>query len=580
MNKLLAAVAAIALVSCGKRQDDAPFPELLNQFVTTALSYSPVTATGAGYHVHDGTPLDELIDSYGELRLQEIRKFYQDSYERFSARAKAGGLDAQQAADWALVRNHIELERLELDDTQRYKHDPTLYTEVVGSALYTPFVLDYAPLPVRYKHIIQRMRQIPALLGEARQNLRDAPEVMVQVASAANMGNRDLVNITLFQAAPEPMKLEYERAITDTVRSMDEFDAFLRGDLSKRRTDWRLGGAAYARKFRAALGTDRGPDEVLREAEFELERVRSQMYRLAAPLYPKLVGRQPPPKDRDATVSAVLAAIAARHATRDTYFADAVRDLAEAREFVRAKGFVPLPVNDNLRVIATPEFMRGAYAVGGFVSAPPLEPKLGAYYWLTPIPPTWDDARVESKLREYNHYGLKILTIHEAIPGHYLQFEFSNTVESRERRLVRSLFANGPYVEGWAVYATELMIEHGYLDNDPALLLTFLKQMLRVIANAILDIRLHAKGMTDHEALHLMTELTYQEKEEAEAKLVRAKLTSAQLPTYFVGWREWRAARQRAAARPGFSLAAFHEAALRAGAVPVSELDKLLSSGK
>jgi uncharacterized protein (DUF885 family) len=222
--------------------------------------------------------------------------------------------------------------------------------------------------------------------------------------------------------------------------------------------------------------------------------------------------------------------------------------------------------------------MRGSYAVGGFVSAPPLEPKLGAYYWLTPIPATWDPARVESKLREYNYYGLKILTIHEAIPGHYLQFEFANTVEPPERRLVRSLYASGPYVEGWAVYATELMIERGYLDNDPALLLTFLKQMLRVISNTILDVRLHTKGMTDHEALHLMIEKTYQEKEEAAAKLVRAKLTSAQLPAYFAGWREWREARKRAEARPGFSLAAFHEAALRAGAVPMAELDKVIAN--
>jgi uncharacterized protein (DUF885 family) len=421
------------------------------------------------------------------------------------------------------------------------------------------------------------MRQVPALLGQAMQNLQDAPEVKLQVAIAANNGNRDLVNITMHEAVPESMKLEYQRTITDTVRSLDEFDRYLREDLSKKRSDWRLGGANYARKFRAALGTERAPDEVLKEAEAELEAVRGRMFQLALPLYPKLVGGAAP-ADRDAVVQQVLTKIAAKHATPETYFSDAERDLAEAREFVRSKGFVPLPANDNLKVIATPEFMRGSYAVGGFVSAPPIEPKLGAYYWLTPIPVTWDAERIESKLREYNYYGLKILTIHEAIPGHYLQFEFSNTVEPRERRLVRSLYANGPYVEGWAVYATDLMLEHGYLDNDPGLQLTFLKQILRVIANTILDIRMHTKEMTDQEALHLMIEKTYQEKEEASAKLVRAKLTSAQLPTYFVGWREWREARKRAAAHPGFSLAAFHEAALRAGAVPMSKLDQVIAS--
>ena len=205
-----------------------------------------------------------------------------------------------------------------------------------------------------------------------------------------------------------------------------------------------------------------------------------------------------------------------------------------------------LPGRDNLQLIETPAYMRGVYGVGGFNPAPPLQPELGAFYWLTPIPSTWPKERVESKLREYNDYGLRILTIHEAIPGHYVQFEYASRVEPKPRRVLRSLFGSGPYVEGWAVYATDIMLKEGYLAHDPELQLTWGKQMLRAIANTILDIRMHTMGMSDEEAMKLMLERTFQEKEEASAKLQRAKLGACQLPTYFAGYRGW--TRLRAAA--------------------------------
>jgi uncharacterized protein (DUF885 family) len=185
---------------------------------------------------------------------------------------------------------------------------------------------------------------------------------------------------------------------------------------------------------------------------------------------------------------------------------------------------------------------------------------------------------VESKLREYNFYKLKLLTIHEAMPGHYVQFEYANDIEPMTRRLLRSIYGNGAYIEGWAQYVTQTMLDQGFLNHSPELRLTFLKEELRVIANAILDIRLQMLSMTDQEALDLMEKQTFQETEEATAKLQRAKLSSAQLPTYFVGWRAWIGIRDqyRQARGSGFSLADFHDSALRQGAVPLAVLSKLL----
>jgi uncharacterized protein (DUF885 family) len=261
-----------------------------------------------------------------------------------------------------------------------------------------------------------------------------------------------------------------------------------------------------------------------------------------------------------------------------TFIPSAKQALATATAFVKAKDLLTLPPNANLEVIETPVFMRGIYAVGGFNPAPALEPNLGAFFWVTPIPSTWPQAQIDSKLREYNDSGVQHLTVHEAMPGHYVQGEYANEIQPRSRRLLRNIYGNGPYVEGWAVYAQQLMAEQGYLSDTPGYALTLQKQLLRVLANTILDVRLQTLRMTDQQALDLMINSTYQESEEANAKLQRAKLSSCQLPTYYAGYKGWLAVREHYQAKhgAGFSLKEFHEAALRQGAVPLPVLDGLL----
>jgi uncharacterized protein (DUF885 family) len=222
--------------------------------------------------------------------------------------------------------------------------------------------------------------------------------------------------------------------------------------------------------------------------------------------------------------------------------------------------------------------MRGIYGVGGFNPAPALQPELGAFYWVTPIPKTWPKARVESKLREYNTYGMQELTIHEAMPGHYVQTEYANDIQPPSRRLLRNVFGSGSYIEGWAFYTQVLMSDEGYLKDSAPLRLTMLKQLLRGIANTILDIKLQTMGMTDQQAMDLMMNDTFQEREEATAKLQRAQLSSCQLPTYFAGLVGWQDARDAVKRTKGaaFSLRDFHERALKEGPVPLGLLPGLL----
>ncbi len=547
------------LTSC--RFGPPRFSEITEDFIYTTLSFHPVTATAVGYHRHAGIPLDELLDDVSEAAMDRQKTFYKH-FQKLLKDTKVEKLEAEDKADYALIQNQVELSLLELETIQRHKHDPNHYIEIIGQALFTPYSIEYAEKDLRYFHIVRRLETVPVLLQHARRHLTDSPEIWLTVARQGIQANIAMIDKTLRPEVPEQLKLKYDTAASAAISALKEFDQYLANDLSKKPSDWRLGREKYHQKFRLVMGTDRTPEEVLTDAESTLIGIQDEMSKLTK-----------------GKIKAALERIALNHATPETYFQSARADLEEARNFVKAKVLLPLPENDNLKVIETPEFMRGVYAVGGFNAAPPLSPQLQAQYWLTPIPKDWPADRIESKLREYNTYGLKLLTIHEAIPGHYTQFEYANQIDPPARRLLRSIYGSGTNIEGWAVYATQMMIEEGYLMNDDGLRLTFLKQMMRAVANAILDIRLHTQGMTDEEALRLMTETTFQEKEEAEAKLVRAKLTSCQLPTYFVGWVDWLRLRDRDRGfkNKAFSLPSFHERALKAGALPLPVLSELLT---
>lgn len=574
------AIALLCLMGCAP----APAPKsvsiapLVEEFVYGALGYSPVAAAAAGLHSRNGVSFDEALDQFDAASLAKYRQFLEGFRARLEKEVKPENLAPEERADYDIIAGQIRLALLELDTLQAYRHNPTVYVELAGSALFNPFVLEYAPLEQRFGHIIARLEKLPVLFDQARANLVDSPEIWTKVAIDENEGNLALINGVLSKQCPPVRKEAFEKAKASALKAITAFNQYLSKDLAKKTSGWRLGKEKYAAKFAAVLDLGVTPDQLLADAESELARVRTKMLGTGGPMFERMYPGEREPENPSLLVSKVLAKVAERRSARERYFDDARRDLDEARSFVRAKNLMKLPARDNLQVIETPVFMRGIYAVGGFNPAPALEPKLGAFYWLTPIPDDWPKERVDSKLREYNFYGLKILTIHEAIPGHYLQFEYANDVQPEARRVLRSVFGNGPNVEGWAVYATDLLIEQGYLEDDPRMLMTWYKQYLRAVANTILDIRMQSMGMTDEEAVKLMIEQTFQEKEEATAKLVRAKLSSTQLPTYFAGYRAWRRLRDRIEKSRGaaFQLASFHEEALKPGAIPMPSLERIM----
>ncbi|HMI36405.1 MAG TPA: DUF885 domain-containing protein [Steroidobacteraceae bacterium] len=554
---LAVALSAQAIAGAPEAKADA----LVNDFVYESLALAPATATFAGYHVHKGVRLDSLWDDYSQAGIARERRFNLGLWQRLDS-FQGAAIDAERQADLDMVRDAVGLNLLELDHIQAYRHNPAFYVELIGNGLYNLYVLNSAPEEQRFGYLVKRLQRLPVLVSQARANLMDSPEVWNRVAREENDGNIELIDKTLRAATPTALKTAYSAAATPALKSLREFNDYLAKTLSLKTSDWRLGAENYRQKCGFYLHTGKTPAELLAVAEHDLAATRAEIARLAAPRTPE----------------EALADVASQHATPATYMDEVRQTLAQSTAFVRKNDLLTLADNSNLAVIDTPVFMRGIYAVGGFNAAPALEPQLGAYYWVTPIPGDWPQARIDSKLREYNHYALNQLTVHEAMPGHYVQAEYANRIEPPARRVLRNIWGNNAYIEGWAVYAQQMMTDEGYLDNDPKMRLAMLKQMLRGQANTILDIRLQTMGMTDQEALDLMIKQTYQEREEATAKLQRAQLSSCQLAVYYAGSQGWNEVRAHFHERhpQDYSLKKFHEAALNEGAVPLATLDRLL----
>jgi len=578
---------AVLTCSCARINPAADFPKIANDFVYQTLAFSPVNASAQGLHKYNGQDFDRQLDDMSRAAIQKQRTYYVDFHKKLDA-IDRDKLTPEDRADFDIIDTQIGLALFDMDIAQSWRHSPQTYVELIGSALFNPFVLEYASKNDRYDHIVARLNALPVFLEDARRQLSGVPPIWAKVAREENDGNIDLVDKTLRAGVPVEKKAVYDAAASVALDSLRAFNHFLDVDLplrSQDNPDWRLGAEHYTVKFKLNLATSSTPDQVLNDANARLKQVRATMFELSLPLHAKAFPghgdhHDLAPEARENTVvREVLDGIAQKHSTPRSYMDDARADLDEARNFAKQKNLLTLPERSNLQVIPTPEFERGIYGVGGFNPAPVLEPQLGAFFWITPIPADWPKARVESKLREYNFYNLKLLTIHEAMPGHYVQGEFANAIEPPARRVLRAIYGNGPYIEGWAQYITQTMLDEGLLDNSVELRLTLLKQELRVDANAIIDIRVQTGRMTDQDAMDLMEKDTFQEHEEAVAKLQRVKLSSTQLPMYFLGWRDWLRVRDldKQVKGSAFSLHDFHDQALKEGAVPLPVLAHLLT---
>jgi uncharacterized protein (DUF885 family) len=586
--------ALMAQTSNSSAEANAKFAKLSEEFIHETLALSPSNASQAGYHQHvdpktgKTIALDALLDDVSAAGMAEQRRVYAQWRERFRSETPLASLGVEDGADWQLIDDQIALSLLEFDRIQDYKHNPTVYVELLGGALFQPLTDDFAPEDVRLGDILSRIAASPRFLDQARGQLLDADPIFIKVAIEENDGNIDLIQNTIASAIPAGSKLkaQFDHVAPPALEALKNFSRWLHDDLAKRKTDrtWRLGKDLYAEKFRLVMETPVTPDQVLADAERELKKTRVEMLQIALPLHKQYFpdhddhASLSPLERENKVIGEVLQRISEDHPKRDDLMQTVKDDLASIRQFIIDKKIVSLKSRDNLKVIPTPPFMRGVYSVAGFHSAPPLDPNAEAQYWITPIDPKTPEDRAESKLREYNNLVLKWLTIHEALPGHYVQAEHANEIQPVTRRLARGLYGSGAYVEGWAEYIAQVMMLQGFADNDPRYRISYLKIWLRTVGNTILDVRMQTMKMTDDQAMSFMMNDAFQTRAEAEGKLQRAKLSSTQLTTYYVGTSEWWRLRRAYEAARGkdFTLADFHDRALDQGALPVPWLGNIL----
>ena len=578
------ASAAPAPFTCTVSANE-PFLDQANRFLLAGLRFQPVEATQAGYH-GDANELDSELDDQSLETIGAERALLLKGKLCFAS-TKVNA--PEEVADLALVRDNIESSLFSLDVLQTYRFQPQDYVEMIGSGLFFPLTSRDGTEQTRLTAVVARMEKIPRILEEARQNIKDADPVYIDTAIDENAGNTAVIEqIGGMIPGGSPLRARYDAAAKAARASLDGFGAWLKNDLAARphRATWRKGPVVYAKIFNFALGPGikQTPDSVLASAEQDLARVRTEMYAVALPLHKQWFPKHGDHADlagdtlQNKVISEVIDRINDDHVAPDQLLSKVKADAGGIRSFIKQKDLLTLSDRDNMRIVPTPAFLRGVYSVAGFHGAPALEPTAEAEYWVTPIDPKMPKEQAESKLREYNNWMLLYLTMHEALPGHYTQFEHADSLRPAERRVFRVLLANGPYTEGWGEYAVREMEDAGYANHDPRFVLMVQKIRLRVIVNAILDISMQSRNMTDQEALDLMQQKAFQTAAEAKGKLLRAKLTAGQLITYYVGYHQWIDLRSRIQQQQGsaFSLKRFNDTALDEGPLPIPLLQPLL----
>jgi uncharacterized protein (DUF885 family) len=563
-------IAAFGQSATAASPADARFEALGKRYVQEFGRYSPVSATQLGDHRTDGE-LDDL-SAAGRARTLAWNK----SLLADLGRIERGQLSRANQVDAAMLDNQLRFAVWAEEKYRDWSWDPLVYTQLTGQAIYGLLAREFAPLPERLRSVTSRLEKLPKLLEQTRANLvpERVPAIHAETAVKQNPGVLSLVDELVVPAMaqlPEADRTRLDKAIANARTAVQVHQQWLEKELKpKARGDFRIGRELYDEKLAFALMSPLTRDEVRRRAESEAVATRAKMYDVARKV---LAGRpgapptpaSPSPAEQQAAIKAALELASAERPPRAGVVDLARQTLQETTEFVRRKSFVTVP-DEPLDIILMPEFQRGV-AVAYCDSPGPLDKGQRTFYAVSPIPEDWTQEQVDSFLREYNTRSIANLTIHEAMPGHYLQIAHSN----RHPSILRAMLGSGPFVEGWAVYAERVMQEQGFRGDDPLMQLVQLKWYLRAVTNAIMDSAIHVDGMTRDAAMKLMLETGFQEEREAAGKWVRAQLTSAQLSTYFVGYQEHADMRAEAERRGGanFDIRKYHDTVLSFGSPPV-----------
>lgn len=572
-GKAVKAPAVQARALPGESRQDRAVNTLSMQFLGALWRLDPEGAIAAGKYDNAAN----LTIPNAATRAQQFA-FANEWLQKF-AKVDARDLSDKQRTDLALLTNKLNADRWYLTTLREFEWNPALYNiaapidMVLGSA--------YASKPQRLRTLLKRIANVPAYYQAARASIVNPTHEHTQLAIAQAPGTMVLL-ADLGKAMQESILTPAEKnlfaqrianagsAVLEYVDFLTELDRAQQAAGKAR--SFRIGKELYEAKFGHDIQAGGTAEQTYRKALAAREELLVHMNTLADQLWAKTMGGAAKPQERSAKIGMVIDQLSSKHVAPADFLPEIRRQIPQLQQWVTSNNLLTLDASRPLTVRETPLYQRGV--AGASIEAPgPYRPQERTYYNVTPLDGLTAQ-QAESSLREYNHWILQILNMHEAIPGHYAQLVYAN----RSPSLVKSLFGNGAMVEGWAVYGERMMLESGYGGNEPEMWLMYSKWNLRSVTNAILDYGVHVLGMSEAEAMDLLTRQSFQTRAEASEKWRRVQLSSVQLSSYFSGYSEIMELREqrKQALGPKFDLKAFHEQFLSYGSAPVRMIKELM----
>lgn len=529
------------------------FDAIVDQYFDFTLARNPTWATDLGEHAWDG-----------ELEDVSAKAFQETAARSKQWLAKLNELDATQLCsvsklDLPLLKSHLQADLLEVEQIELWKKNPDKYSTLASQSVFTLMKRDFAPLPQRLKACIAREKLIPGMLAEGRKNLSNPPAVYTQIALQQLPGIIDFFSQSVPEAfssvKDEQLQKDFKEENKTVIESLRAFQQFLKNDLSKRSGgNFALGPELFAKKLLYEEMVDESVDSLLERGQRELSRLKSGFIETA--------------KEIDATKSPheVYQSIAVDHPKPEQLISSTQNVLEELRDFCLTKSICSIPSQERVKVQETPPFER-ALSFASMDTPGPFETKATeAYYHVTLPEPTWTPQKTEEHMRDFCRLDLINTSVHEAYPGHYVQFLWVKQAPSKVRKLV-GCSSNG---EGWAHYCEEMMLEQGLGNGDKKLKLVQLHDALLRVCRYIVGIKMHTAGMTLDQGIDFFVNEGFQERTNAEREAKRGTVDATYL-VYTLGKMEILSLRDdyKKARGKEFSLKEFHDQFLAQGFPPL-----------
>ena len=574
-----ASLVCLAIVSCGNDTNNPDVPVTVNmdakfdaykaQFIENLWKTYPGWASSQGYHKYDSVLV--VPDDASRAKELAFAKENLDSLKSYDLK----DLSDNNKTDYHMIENQLRSIEWSVNEQKSYEWDPSQYN--VCGAFAEILNGNYDSADVRLRNFYLKMANIQAYYEAAKKNIKNPTVEHTQLAIDQNLGGISVFETDFHNALNalkfgEHEKQSMEATAKQAVAAIRDYAEWLKKLDNKTPRSFRLGKELYEKKFEFDIQSGYTAEQIFAKAVRRKNYLHTKMYVLTQNLWHKYLSGTRIPDDSLKAVRMMIDKISLNHVAADSFQSAIEHQLPVLVNFIKEKNLIYIDPSKPLVVRKEPDYMAGV--AGASISAPGPYDKNGNTYYNVGSLSGWDKAKAESYLREYNHYILQILNIHEAIPGHYTQLVYSNQSPS----LIKSLFGSSSMVEGWAVYTERMMLENGYGNNEDEMWLMYYKWNLRSTCNTILDYSVHTKEMSREEAMDLLVNEAFQQKTEAENKWKRVSVTQVQLCCYFTGYTEIYDFREELKKQMGdsFDLKKFHEKFLSYGSAPVKYIKELM----